>query len=334
MLAPVPRRIAVLAYEGCQSLDVLGPFEVFAAARHFRSASGAPDAGYEPMLVGFDGGPVRTESGVRLTPDLTDHELLEQAPLDTLIIVGGSGVAPLVRDADMLARVRRLAQHARRTAAVCTGAYLLAASGLLAGRRATTHWEHCDQLAALFPDVQVVRDVIFVQDEQVWTSAGVLAGIDLALALVEQDHGPQLVAQIARQLVVFVRRAGGQRQLSAPLALQASERPRMRDLAAWASEQLGADLSLPALAKRCGMSVRSFARAFREELGTTPARYVETLRLDSACRLLELSDKSIDEIASACGFGSHDALGRALSRSRSLTPSAYRAQHKPRREPG
>ncbi|APR75988.1 Transcriptional regulator, AraC family protein [Minicystis rosea] len=209
---------------------------------------------------------------------------------------------------------------------MCTGAFLLAASGLLDGRRATTHWAYCDALAQHFPRVAVERGSIYVRDDAVWTTAGVVAGIDLALALVAEDLGPDLATQVARWLVVFIRRAGGQPQVSAQLAAQAAERPELRDVLAWIDEHIDEDLSLPALARRLAMSVRNFARVFREETGTTPARYVEQVRLEAARRLLESSKKSVEQVAEATGFPRPEALRRAFSRQIGVSPSEYRAR--------
>jgi len=322
-LAPVPRRIALLAFPGCQSLDIAGPLEVFHGASERR---GGHERGYEPLVVGFDAGPVRSESGLRLSPDLTLEELLQAGtpPIDTLIVAGGPGVRTVAQDPAQCARVRQVAAHAARVASVCTGSFVLAACGLLDGRRATTHWAYCDELASFFPNVRVEREPIYVRDGHVWSSAGVTAGIDLALALVEQDLGAELAIEVARQLVVFVRRSGAQPQLSAQLSAQAAERRALQELTGWMVEHPGADLSIPRLAKRCGMSARHFARLFRQQLGITPARYVERVRAEHARRLLESSEQSIEQVAERAGFASAEALRRVLRRTLGISPGAYR----------
>jgi transcriptional regulator GlxA family with amidase domain len=209
-------------------------------------------------------------------------------------------------------------------ASVCSGAFILAAAGLLDGRRATTHWSGCDLLARLFPAVTVERDPIFVRDGNVWTSAGITAGIDLALALVEADHGRELALDVSRWLVMFVQRPGGQSQFSAQLAAQVAERDPLRDLQAWIGEHPDAELTVEALADRVAMSPRHFARVFREEVGETPARYVEAVRVEAARRLLERTGRSVDDVASACGFGTAETLQRAFRRRLGVSPGAYR----------
>jgi transcriptional regulator GlxA family with amidase domain len=216
-------------------------------------------------------------------------------------------------------------------ASVCSGAFLLAEAGVLAGRRATTHWESCDALARRHPDVEVDPDPIFVRDGNVLTSAGVTAGMDLALALVEDDHGPERALAVARQLVMYVRRPGGQSQFSAALRAQRAERRPLRELQAWVADHLDADLSVEALARRAAMSPRNFARAFAAEAGVTPARYVEEVRVEAARRLLEGTGRPVDGIAAACGFGSAETMRRAFLRTVHVPPSEYRKRF--RKEP-
>jgi transcriptional regulator GlxA family with amidase domain len=322
------RRIAILAVDHCQGLDVIGPLEVFHGANAALARKGSRRAAYEAIVVGVRRAPIPTESGLRLLPEASLAALTRRGapPLDTFILAGGPGVEQAVARPATLAAIRRCAAAARRTASVCTGAFLLAASGLLDGRRATTHWAYCDTLARHFPSVSVERDPIYVRDRCVWTTAGVTAGIDLALAMVADDFGQELASELARWLVVFIRRAGGQPQVSAQLAAQAAQRPELRDLLTWISEHLDHDLSLPVLARRSAMSVRNFARVFREETGTTPARYVETIRIEAARRYLEGSDKSVEEVAAAAGFASAEALRRAFAKHLGTSPSEYRAR--------
>jgi transcriptional regulator GlxA family with amidase domain len=243
-------------------------------------------------------------------------------PIDTLLVAGGAGA----RDAspETVARVRRLAARADRVASVCTGAYVLAAAGLLDGRRATTHWSWCDDLQRRHPAVTVERDPIFVVDGPVRTSAGVTAGMDLALAMVEEDHGRDLALRVARQLVLFLKRPGGQSQFSAQLKVQAADREPLRALQAWIADHLAEDLSIPALARRAAMSERNFARVFAREVGATPARFVERARIEAARRRLEESSDGLDEIAAQCGFRSAEILRRAFLRVLRVAPSAYR----------
>jgi transcriptional regulator GlxA family with amidase domain len=222
--------------------------------------------------------------------------------------------------------LRQAARKARRVASVCTGAFALASTGLLNGHRCTTHFAHCDALAKAFPEVRVEAEPIYVRDGSLWSSAGVTAGIDLALALVEQDFGPELSLLVARHLVVFVRRAGGQSQFSPQLAAQAREPGPLRDVQAYIGEHPETALDVPALARRARMSVRNFSRVFRSRLGVPPAEYVECVRVDAAKRLLESSDRSIEAIAGAAGFGTPEALRRAFARRVGLSPREYRAR--------
>jgi len=329
------RRVAILAYEGCQSLDVTGPLEVFHAACVRRAADAATHgeaAPYEARVVGFTAERVRTESGLWLCPDepLDALSPTHAAQLHTLIVPGGPGLEKLLGDSAAMARLTRVAGSAQRVASVCTGAFLLARIGLLTGRRATTHWAYCDELSYHFPDVQLQRDTLYVEDRGVWSSAGVTAGIDLTLALVERDLGAKLASEIARWLVVFVRRSGGQAQVSAALSAQSAELASVRELAAWVADHPTCDLSIPQLAKRCGMSARNFARAFREQLGATPRRFIEQARIDVAKRLLEASERSVDEVAEEAGFASAHSLRRALRRSVGAGPREYRTRARPR----
>ncbi|MDQ2678517.1 MAG: helix-turn-helix domain-containing protein, partial [Actinomycetota bacterium] len=241
-----------------------------------------------------------------------------------LMTVGGLGVHDAATDDALLDVLRTLSDRARRTTSVCSGAFLLAAAGLLDGHRATTHWASCDDLAERFPAVQVDSDRIFVHDRDRWTSAGVTAGIDLALALVEADHGPDLAHSVAAWLVVFVRRPGGQSQFSAQLRARPARREELRELQRWVPDHLHDDLGVAALAARAAMSERTFVRAWRAETGTTPAAYVETLRIEAARRLLETSDLTVAAIAAEVGLGRPERLHRAVRRRLGTTPDQYR----------
>lgn len=325
----VERRIAIIAFEDGQALDAVGPYEVFAGAREAQARRRARDPGYAVEVIAAKRGPVRQSSGIELVAARGLGEL--RGRIDTLIVAGGTGARRAAADPELVRAVAVVARRARRVASVCTGAFVLAAAGLLDGRRATTHWAQCDALAAAYPKVIVERDPIFVRDGDLWTSAGVTAGIDLALAIVEQDLGRELAMLIARWLVVFVRRAGGQSQFSAQLAVQAAERAPIRDLQAWIVEHPDAALDVPAMARRAAMSVRHFTRVFRAEVGLAPAAYVERVRVETARRLLESTGMSIDRVAEAAGFTIPESLRRAFARRVGLSPREYRARFGPER---
>ncbi len=320
---PALRRVVVLAFPQVKLLDAAGPCEVFADANR---ALGRSVYGIE--LVSTTPGAVESSAGIPLVAR-RDYSST-RGPIDTLLVAGGPGVARAVGDARLLRWLGRSAARSRRVGSVCTGAFLLAAAGLLDGRRATTHWAFCEQLSREHPRVAVDPDPIFVRDGGVYTSAGVTAGVDLALALVEEDLGRDVALGVARNLVVFVRRPGGQSQFSAPLELQAAAREPLRDLQTWAVEHLAADLSVEALARRVHMSVRNFSRVFRREVGRPPARFVERLRVEGARRQLEESGAGLEQVARACGFGGADAMRRSFLRVLRVAPAAYRARfHRP-----
>ena len=242
---------------------------------------------------------------------------------DTLIVAGGRGVHAASRDARLIRWVQRHAANSRRVASVCTGAFLLAAAGLLDGRRVVTHWAHCNELGQQYPALQIEPDPIFIQDGTVWTSAGVTAGIDLALALVEEDSGRALALDVARELVVFLKRPGGQAQFSTTLLMQ-KDGDQFGELHAWIVEHLNSDLSVAALAGRIGMSERSFMRHYRAKTGKTPARAIEQIRTEAALRLLSETSLPVKRIAVRCGFGSEETMRRSLLRAVAVTPQAYR----------
>lgn len=326
------RRIAMLAFPGANAIDVLGPLEVFATAARFLAegapglrarGAGAPPA-YAVEVVARRRGPFASQSGVEIVAGRSCAEL--RGPLDTLVAAGGRGTAAALRDRTLIAWIRRTAPRARRVASVCTGSFLLARAGLLDGRRATTHWASCDQLARLFPRVRVETDPIFVRDGRYITSAGVSAGMDLALALVEEDHGRELALAVARNMVLFLKRPGGQSQFSAQLEGQLAAREPLRELQGFIVEHPDADLSVPALARRTGMSPRNFARLFRGQLGTTPARFVLRARVEAARRRLQEGRQSLEEVAAGCGFGSAETLRRAFHRSIKVSPAEYRGR--------
>ncbi len=313
------RRIVILVFPGVQTLDAVGPTEVFSTADSLRNG----DA-YSVELVANTAGAVTTGSGLTLLP----HRMLTsvRGPIDTLIVAGGTGIPDALEDERLVRWLRSAASRARRVASVCNGAFLLAEAGLLDGRRATTHWAACGQLQKRYPSIEVEHDPIYVRDEDVYTSAGVTAGIDLALALVEEDLGAAVAREAARWLVLFLRRPGDQAQFSARPTWQPAEREPLRDLQAWIGENLDADLSVPSLAARAFMSPRNFARAFRREVGMTPAAYVESVRLERARAELEAGEAPVEAVAAACGFGTVETMRRAFQRKFNVNPAAYRTR--------
>ena len=317
------RRVVILAFPGVQTLDVTGPAEVFRAASHLRPP------GYEVTVAAVNKEPLVT-STVSLVPDARLDEI--DGPLDTLLIAGGEGTRRAVGDGSLVDWIAEAATRSRRVASVCSGAFLLAKAGLLDGRRATTHWAYCADLARHYPAVTVEPDPIFVRDGNVVTSAGVTAGMDLALALVEEDLGRDAALEAARQLVVFLQRPGGQAQFSAQLAAQVADRAPLRELQAWIPDHLDEDLTVPALARRACMSDRNFARAFRRETGMTPAAYVENARVERARIALESGDLPVEEIARLAGFGTVETLRRAFRRRVGVSPIDYRTRFRPNRD--
>jgi len=308
-------RVALLGYDGFQTLDLVGPLDAFAAANDARPGA------YETLVVSLDGERVVSETGLTVTPDCA---LSGAWPLDTLILPGGAGLRLPGAAAPIAEALREAAPRLRRIVSVCTGLYGLAASGLADSRRATTHWKFAADLAARFPAIRLEPDAIFIKDGPIYSSAGITAAIDLALALIEEDHGPALAVATARDLVVYLKRAGGQRQYSEPLRFQAKAGDRFADLAAWMTEHLAGDLGVEGLADRVHLSPRQFSRRFVAHFGQSPARQVETLRLDAARLRLTGSQASIEAIAAAVGFRSADAFGRAFDRRFGLSPSDYR----------
>jgi transcriptional regulator GlxA family with amidase domain len=316
-----PHSVLIVVFDGVQSLDVTGPLEVFDGANRYLGADGPA---YQITIVGPDGAPVRTSSGLTLVPD---GDLAAATPPaatapHTLVVPGGTGARSDNEQAtDWL---RRLAPTAQRVTSVCTGAFLLAGAGLLAGRRVTTHWAYADALQRRFPDVTVDPEPIYVRDGPFVTSAGVTAGIDLALALVEDDVGRDAALAVARHLVVFLRRPGSQAQFSAQLRAQLARRPAVREVQHWISERPGADLSVDALAARAGLSPRQFARCFTAETGVTPGRYVDRVRMEAARRELEDTGRGVEQVARSCGYGTPEAMRRAFIRALGVSPAGYR----------
>jgi transcriptional regulator GlxA family with amidase domain len=346
-----PRDVVIVVYQDVQSLDVTGPLEVFSGVQLLleaglpRMPAGEPSAvrgaangrgsgaarGYRTTVISRDGAPLRTSSGLTIVP----HAGIDHAPgaIDTLLVAGGAGADRACGDRELLGWIATRAPAARRVASVCTGAFLLAAAGLLDGRRATTHWAAAAELALRHPLVSVDPDPIFVRDGAVWTSAGVTAGMDLALAMVEEDLDRDTALTVARHLVLFLRRPGNQSQFSATLAACAPERSSLLEVQRFAVENLAGDLSVESLAQRAHMSPRHFARSFRMEVGVTPARYVERLRLEAARRRLEDSGEPVAAIAAVCGFGTAETMRRVFLRALGVGPAEYRRRFRSAAEP-
>ena len=311
------RKVVIAAFPGIQVLDVTGPAEVFSMADRIT------DGAYDVSVCARTREPLTTSGPVLVAPN---GPLPAKGLIDTLLVPGGIGVVSALKDSALVGWIRKAAERSRRVASVCNGAYLLAEAGLLDGRRATTHWANGDDLQRRYPAVRVDTDPIYVRDGQVYTSAGVTAGMDLALALVEEDLGRETALEVARWLVLFLKRPGGQSQFSAQLSSQLAERRPLRDLQAWIVENPADDLTVPALAARSHMSERNFARAFRREVGMTPGAYVTAVRVDRARMLLETSDAPVDAVARECGFGTVETMRRAFARRMHVSPSDYRGR--------
>jgi transcriptional regulator GlxA family with amidase domain len=323
------RVVALLVFNGALALDVTGPAEVFATANRM-SANRAGE--YQVRVVSKDGGTIQTASGVGLSTERAS--LLDE--IDTLIVSGGLRILAVASDPDLCGWVRRAAARARRICSVCTGAFVLAEAGLLDGRRAVTHWALGEQFRGRYPSVKLDLEPIYIRDGDTWTSAGVTAGIDLALALIQDDLGRSMAIDIAKELVVFLHRPGGQSQFSSTLSAQTraagrEAAERFRNLHAWMAENLARELTVPTLAAQVNMAPRSFARIYSETMGVTPAKAVEDLRLEAASRTLEAGRASLKEVAVQCGFGNEERLRRSFSRRYGVAPSAYRERFGPYR---
>ncbi len=312
--------IGLLVYDGVQALDVTGPMDVFAAANHQAGGNRAP---YTLCTIGLVAGPVRTEAGLTIVPDTT----LSASPgLDTLLIPGGAGSRVVDADAGLLAWIRARSATTRRVVSICTGLHVLAATGLVDGRRVTTHWQHAANLARRYPRLHMDADKLFLRDGQFHTSGGLTAGIDLALALVEDDLGSGTALAVARELVMYMKRPGNQTQYSAPLDAQTCSSGRMAPLVEWLLENLAGNLATDRLAERMAMSPRHFRRVFVETFDATPAVFIERLRLERACILLTSGASTIDRIARSVGFASADVFRRAFRARYGVSPLEYRAR--------
>lgn len=322
------RKVMIAVFDGVELLSVTGPAEVFAAASRVLAAYGdGPDVvGYAVELVGRRAGPVAAAGGVRLVADASFADAI--GAVDTVMVPGGlqigpTGPQPLVIP-EVVDWVTRVAPQARRVASVCAGAHMLAATGLLDGHAATTHWYTAGRLSAEFPRVNVEADPIVLRVGRVWTCAGGSAGMDLALAMVADDCGESIALAVARWLVMYLRRPGGQNQFSIPLSTHTPSQDKLGALQQWIGENLTADLSVPALAQRMHMSARHFARVFAQHSGATPAAYVEAARLQAARRMLEETDHPIETVAASCGYGSVETLYRSFRRRLATAPTDYR----------
>jgi len=319
------RTVALVGFAGFQLLDVTGPHEVFSqAARLLQQDDSARPPPYRVIFCAPERGNIPCSSGLSLLCECAWRELPQ---VDTLLVVGGAGIWRACEDEALLSWLCARANQSRRFGSICTGAILLGHAGVLDGRRVTTHWKHTAELARLVPSARVASEAIFVQDGSLWTSAGVLAGMDMALAMVEQDWGKSLALEVARRLVMYQQRAGSAAQRSTALEAQAAAAEgRFRQLADWIPHHLAEDLSVPRLAARFDMSPRHFARCFREELGVTPAKFIEQLRFEAARQALGEGSASVEDVAGRCGFGCAETLRRVFQRRLGMGPSAYRRQ--------
>jgi transcriptional regulator GlxA family with amidase domain len=314
-------RIVIVAYDGVQTLDVAGPAEVFAATNRQLGSRA-----YEVILTAMGGGAIGTSSGIPMTA--VDLRHVRPRSADTVIIAGGEDerVAAVLRDATCLAWVRRVSRRVRRTASVCTGAFILAGAGVLDGRRATTHWSACERLAQYRPAVSVDRQAVFVRDGTVWTSAGVTTGIDMALAMVEEDHGTTVADGVARRLVLYLRRPGYQAQFSDALVAQAEHASPLGRVLDWARAHVK-QADLAHLARHAGLSLRTFYRRCLAELGTTPAKLLDRVRVEHARTLLSTTPAALKAVAESSGFGSVARMKRAFVRELGMPPRDYRLFH-------
>lgn len=313
-----PRAVVMLAFEGAQVLDVVGPLQILAGVN---DELGHP--AYTLTTLAEKKGPYRTSGGLQLVADGAYAELPQK--IDTLMISGGNVAAPL-RDPALLKALGAGVKRARRVVSICSGAFFLAAIGLIDGKRVTTHWRAMDLFEKNFPKVTLDRDALYVREGKIWTSAGVTAGMDLALALVREDHGDAVALAVARRHVLYLMRPGGQSQFSAHLAPEEFSGTKLASLLRWIPEHVGETLDVETLAARAKMSPRSFARAFVAETGETPARYVERARLDAARRLLTGSAQPVAIVAARTGFGSEERMRRAFQRHLAVSPAAFRAR--------
>ncbi|MCV7230366.1 GlxA family transcriptional regulator [Mycolicibacterium komossense] len=316
------RSVLLLGFPGIQALDLVGPAEVFAAATLKLAAEGKDESGYDVIVVSSGGAPFDTGTGLAFAAQPLPAPTV---PVDTLVLPGGRGQDDVRADADLMAWIRTMSANARRVVSVCTGAFLAAEAGLLDGCRATTHWAYTDRLAREYPAVDVDPDPIFLRSsEHVWTAAGVTSGIDVSLALVEDDHGHELAQSVARWLVLYLRRPGGQTQFAAPVWMPRAKRAPIRQVQEAIEAEPGAAHCISDLASRAAMSPRHFTRVFTEEVGEAPGAYVERIRTEAARRQLEETDDTVAAIAARCGFGTAETMRRNFIRRVGVPPDRYR----------
>ncbi|MCM0082957.1 GlxA family transcriptional regulator [Geomonas sp. Red32] len=315
-----PRLVTMAAYEGVEVLDITGPLDVFAIANGIQGENGVTQPLYRvEIAAGARDEVIVTSSGIRL---LADKAWGECSQIDTLLVPGGP--APERAPEELVDWLRLTAPHVRRVGSICTGAFVLARAGLLDGRRATTHWSRAGELRRSFKRIEVDEDAIHTRDGSIYTSAGITAGIDLALALVEEDHGRKLALNVARTMVLYFKRPGGQSQFSTPLLTQFREGGALAPTLQWIQENYRHNLDNETLASHAAMSLRNFARIFKREAGTTPARFIEQIRLEAAVKLLEESSKPMEAVARECGFQSGEHLRLTFARRFGITPGQYR----------
>src|SRR5471032_2525905 len=331
MMQPkLPYRVVVLTHEHMNLLDLSGPVQALATAS--RQVGGNGKARYEVIVASVDGGLIMTSSGLQvMTVPLSALDVL---PIDTILAPGGCKGEVFDSPPRLIEWIRRRAPTVRRLCSVCTGAFLLAAAGQLDGRRVATHWGWADRLRQRHPDIEVDADALFVHDDGVWTSAGVTAGIDMSLALIEADYGHQIAIQTARQLVMFIKRAGGQSQFSVPLAAQSRDSGNFAGLHAWISAHIDEDLSVARLAAQVNMSLRTFVRVYAAAVGRTPAKTVEAIRMEAACRALESTTLPLKAISARIGYAEEQNLRRVFLRNFGINPLQYRARFSARSSPG
>ncbi len=319
-----PKRIGFLGYDNIMALDLAGPMDAFTSAVTEQSGRPAENC-YDVVIIGLNDRPFTAESGIVFKP----HTTITRAPaLDTLIIPGGSGLRKPDTQKKAAEWVRSRASGIRRIASVCTGVYALAAAGLIDGLHVTTHWRYARDLADRFPRLHVDPDALYLKEGRFYTCAGVTSGIDLSLALIEEDFGSQVALAVARELVVYLKRPGGQEQFSEPLRFQTQSTDALAELAGWMQGHLRQDLSVRELAERACLSPRHFSRRFKHAFGATPAAFVEDLRLGEARDRLTTAARSIEEVATSVGFASADAFRRAFERRFGVKPSTYRKHFK------
>jgi len=322
-----PRRVVIMAFDGMQSLDAVGPFEAFSGANRVpRPGAETSSPTYAVTLASLTGGPIRAESGLELgtaqLPDPVPKQRDER--IDTLVIPGGDGVFSARTDPEFVSWIKAAAPKCRRVATVCTGAFLAAEAGLLNGKRVTTHWARAERLAAEYPALCVDSDPIYLRDGKYWSSAGVTAGIDLALTLIEDDLGTEVAQTVARWLVMFLHRPGGQTQFATSVWAKRAERSAIRQVQNLVESSPGEDHRIPSLAGAASMSVRQFNRVFASEVGEPPGRFVERVRTEVARRELETTNDTLDVIAGRCGFGTAETLRRVFKRRLNVSPDSYR----------